>query len=283
MSSQDKTLTKNADTRGKSSDNSRRIELKLTTGTSGGSSSDVEVKPSEKVAGLTEDSASGDEDAAAVSESTSGLPPVVDNLDIPDDPFGDEYTDRRLWIGNLDSRMTEFSILKLTQKFGSIRKMDFVYHKSGPEKGKSKGYCFVSFHTWEAADNARRALDGKFAMSRPMYVKWAQGARELIEPAPQIPTISSLPTSTVQSATSSSLKASLAAASETVSTDAKIRAIEAKLQMMDATKKDFSLGETIRPPPGWTPLTTVHQKDDRSRSGPYRKSQHLSGVRHKRR
>ena len=41
------------------------------------------------------------------TDSSERVPPKVDNLDVPDDPFGDEYTDRRLWIGNLDQRLTE--------------------------------------------------------------------------------------------------------------------------------------------------------------------------------
>ena len=38
----------------------------------------------------------------------SHIPPKVGaDLGVPDNEFGDEYTDRRLWIGNLDIRLTE--------------------------------------------------------------------------------------------------------------------------------------------------------------------------------
>lgn len=46
---------------------------------------------------------------------------------------------------NFSSRCDRFSILKILQKFGSLKKFDFLYHKSGPDQGKSRGYCFASY------------------------------------------------------------------------------------------------------------------------------------------
>lgn len=46
---------------------------------------------------------------------------------------------------NFSSRHDRFSILKILQKFGSLKKFDFLYHKSGPDHGKSRGYCFASY------------------------------------------------------------------------------------------------------------------------------------------
>lgn len=46
---------------------------------------------------------------------------------------------------NFSSRHDRFSILKILQKFGSLKKFDFLYHKSGPDQGKSRGYCFASY------------------------------------------------------------------------------------------------------------------------------------------
>ncbi|CAG5128092.1 unnamed protein product, partial [Candidula unifasciata] len=99
--------------------------------------------------------------------------PHTEEIDVPDDPCEDDDDDRRLWIGNLGTEITEYLILKLVQKFGALRKINFIYHKVGPDKGKPKGYCFVSFHTWEAAEKARKALDGRVVVSRRLFVKWA--------------------------------------------------------------------------------------------------------------
>ena len=42
-----------------------------------------------------------------------------------------------------------YTLLKLVQKFGQLKKFDFLYHKFGPDKGKPRGYCFVTFGTKE--------------------------------------------------------------------------------------------------------------------------------------
>ncbi|GFN92938.1 hypothetical protein PoB_001944400 [Plakobranchus ocellatus] len=227
-------------------------------------------------------------------------------MNIPDDPFGENEDDKRLWIGNLDSNMTEFAILKLVQKFGSIRKMDFIYHKAGPDKGKSKGYCFVSFHEWKTAEKARKTLDGKFLLGRPMYVKWARSSKERDEylkvdvktpcgPIDAAEATASLALASSSSATAKSYdstkvkkKASSPSGAaesnlglssgelERASTSAKIQAIEAKLRLMEQTQKDFGVDATIKAPPGFVPLSTSQGNQSRrghsSRPAPYRRS-----------
>lgn len=80
---------------------------------------------------------------------------------------------RRLWIGNLDERITEFTLLKLLQKYGKIEQFDFLFHKSGPNQGKPRGYCFASFENRTDAVHAVHALDGKLALGKKLAVKWA--------------------------------------------------------------------------------------------------------------
>ncbi|NP_001342508.1 probable RNA-binding protein 18 isoform 4 [Mus musculus] len=53
----------------------------------------------------------------------------------------------RLWIGNLDPKITEYHLLKLLQKFGKVKQFDFLFHKSGALEGQPRGYCFVNFET----------------------------------------------------------------------------------------------------------------------------------------
>ncbi|GFR62610.1 RNA binding motif protein 18 [Elysia marginata] len=240
-------------------------------------------------------------------KSSTHLSEVGGSMQVPDDPFGESDDDKRLWIGNLDSNVTEYAILKLVQKFGSIRKMDFIYHKAGPDKGKSKGYCFVSFHEWKTAEKARKTLDGKFVLYRPMYVKWARSSKERDDflkvsvkpscgPIDAAEATSSLALASSSSLSSSSLSKGAKSQAhsthggdsfiglgggelETASTSAKIQAIEAKLRLMEQTQKDFGVDATIKAPPGYVPLSTSHKKhggygnNSTSRPTPYRRSQ----------
>ncbi|KAL0965823.1 hypothetical protein UPYG_G00286220 [Umbra pygmaea] len=128
----------------------------------------------------------------------------------------------RLWIGNIDPKITEYHLVKLLEKFGKVRQFDFLFHKSGPLEGQPRGYCFVNFHTKEEAERAIHCLNGKLALSKKLVVRWAHAQRfegfrgDKNGPAsldPSCGTELDLPTN--------------------LSTSAKIRAIEAKLQMME--------------------------------------------------
>eukprot|EP00066_Takifugu_rubripes_P013986 XP_011603252.1 PREDICTED: probable RNA-binding protein 18 isoform X2 [Takifugu rubripes] len=79
----------------------------------------------------------------------------------------------RLWIGNIDPRITEFHLVKLLEKFGHVKQFDFLFHKSGPLEGQPRGYCFVNFNTREEAERAIQRLNGKLALSKKLVVRWA--------------------------------------------------------------------------------------------------------------
>ncbi|XP_041754922.1 probable RNA-binding protein 18 isoform X1 [Coregonus clupeaformis] len=130
----------------------------------------------------------------------------------------------RLWIGNIDPKITEYHLVKLLEKFGKVKQFDFLFHKSGPLEGQPRGYCFINFHTKEEAERAIHCLNGKLALSKKLVVRWAHAQVKRFEgfrgdkngPASLEPSCSAeldLPTN--------------------LSTSAKIRAIEAKLQMME--------------------------------------------------
>ena len=38
-----------------------------------------------------------------------------------------------------------YTVLQLFSKFGKISNLDFLFHKSGPLKGKPRGYAFIEF------------------------------------------------------------------------------------------------------------------------------------------
>ncbi|XP_031434052.1 probable RNA-binding protein 18 isoform X3 [Clupea harengus] len=79
----------------------------------------------------------------------------------------------RLWIGNIDPKITEYHLVKLLEKFGKVKQFDFLFHKSGPLEGQPRGYCFVNFHTKEEAERAIQCLNGKLALSKKLVVRWA--------------------------------------------------------------------------------------------------------------
>lgn len=130
----------------------------------------------------------------------------------------------RLWIGNIDPKITEYHLVKLLEKFGKVKQFDFLFHKSGPLEGQPRGYCFVNFTTREEAERAIQHLNGKLALSKKLVVRWAHAQRfESFRNEKSMP--SSLEPSSSGGADSLS--------ANNLSTSAKIRAIEAKLQMME--------------------------------------------------
>ncbi len=41
--------------------------------------------------------------------------------------------------------LPRYTLLQAFSKFGKISKLDYLFHKSGPLKGKPRGYAFVEF------------------------------------------------------------------------------------------------------------------------------------------
>eukprot|EP00033_Pygsuia_biforma_P003188 GCRY01003498.1.p1 GENE.GCRY01003498.1~~GCRY01003498.1.p1 ORF type:complete len:164 (+),score=13.00 GCRY01003498.1:234-725(+) len=77
-----------------------------------------------------------------------------------------------LWVGNMDPKMTEYSVMKLFQPFGEIKSLQFIWHSAGPLKGQPKGYCFVEFATKESATEAMMKLDHRLVFGKPLFVKF---------------------------------------------------------------------------------------------------------------
>uniref|UniRef100_A0A6I8PIT6 Probable RNA-binding protein 18 n=1 Tax=Ornithorhynchus anatinus TaxID=9258 RepID=A0A6I8PIT6_ORNAN len=128
----------------------------------------------------------------------------------------------RLWIGNLDPKITEYHLLKLLQKFGKVKQFDFLFHKSGALEGQPRGYCFVNFETKQEAEQAIQCLNGKLALSKKLVVRWAHAQIKRYDhnKNDKILPISLEPSSSTEPTQSN------------LSVSAKIKAIEAKLKMM---------------------------------------------------
>lgn len=162
---------------------------------------------------------------------------MTDPLPVP--PDSSPESDYRLWIGNLDSRLTEFSILKILQKFGSLKKFDFLYHKSGPDQGKSRGYCFASYDNKASAEHAMAKMNGKLALSKRLIVKWANKDVSIEQEKPKM-----------------TINAGNRAEEEDISPQSQIQAIEAKLQKM----QDRNPSLDLKPVPGSSQLSVVQRE-----------------------
>lgn len=164
----------------------------------------------------------------------------------------------RLWIGNIDPKITEYHLVKLLEKFGKVKQFDFLFHKSGPLEGQPRGYCFVNFNTREEAERAIQRLNGKLALSKKLVVRWAHAQRfESFRNEKTMP-------SSLEPSSSGGAGDSVTA--NHLSTSAKIRAIEAKLQMMEENPDSDFGGPSHyvynKPPERkrWEPYTKSHNQ-----------------------
>ncbi|WCJ36705.1 RNA-binding protein 15 [Euphorbia peplus] len=101
------------------------------------------------------------------------------------DPSGfiDEKAESRLYIGNLDLRITEATLIKMFSPYGKIVSEDFLWHTRGPKRGEPRGFAFVQFSTKEEAKLAKEKMHGRLACGRPLVVRLA--SEKLLEEAAQ--------------------------------------------------------------------------------------------------
>ncbi|KAK9063187.1 hypothetical protein SSX86_017057 [Deinandra increscens subsp. villosa] len=85
----------------------------------------------------------------------------------------DDKSESRLYVGNLDLRITEAARIKMFSPFGNIVFEDFLWHTCGPKRGEPRGYAFVQFSTKEEAKLAKEKMHGKLACGRPLVVRFA--------------------------------------------------------------------------------------------------------------
>ncbi|KAL0452470.1 UNVERIFIED_CONTAM: putative RNA-binding protein 18 [Sesamum latifolium] len=87
--------------------------------------------------------------------------------------ISDEKLESRLYIGNLDLRITEAALIKMFSPFGKIISEDFLWHTRGPKRGEPRGYAFVQFSSKEEAIRAKEKMHGRMACGRPLVVRLA--------------------------------------------------------------------------------------------------------------
>uniref|UniRef100_A0A0A0KJM9 Probable RNA-binding protein 18 n=1 Tax=Cucumis sativus TaxID=3659 RepID=A0A0A0KJM9_CUCSA len=87
--------------------------------------------------------------------------------------FVDEKCESKLYIGNLDLRITEAALIKLFSPFGKIISEDFLWHTRGPKRGEPRGFAFIEYSSKEEAKLAKEKMHGKLACGRPLVVRLA--------------------------------------------------------------------------------------------------------------
>ena len=77
----------------------------------------------------------------------------------------------KLWVGNLDSKLTEYQLLKILEKFGEVSSFDFLYTITETGKRHPRGYAFVTYTSAASAGAATKALNGVKVMSKEVVVR----------------------------------------------------------------------------------------------------------------
>ena len=75
-----------------------------------------------------------------------------------------------LFIGNLDINVDENVLYNAFSNFGTLVQPAKVQRD---DAGSSKGFGFVSFDSFEAADQAIESMDGQFLMNKAVNVQYA--------------------------------------------------------------------------------------------------------------
>eukprot|EP01111_Echinosteliopsis_oligospora_P007372 TRINITY_DN2228_c2_g2_i1.p1 TRINITY_DN2228_c2_g2~~TRINITY_DN2228_c2_g2_i1.p1 ORF type:complete len:214 (-),score=83.64 TRINITY_DN2228_c2_g2_i1:30-671(-) len=172
----------------------------------------------------------------------------------------------RLYVGNLDPRVTEYGILTLFKPFGEIVREDFAWHMFGERKGSPKGFCFIEYSKKEEAEAALKEMNGKILLDRPMRVYFAKEHRELTEPTAQ--------SSSTSTSTSSLYSAPVPTPAETerrkADIAAKIHQIKSKLRVMkQQSSSDDNPSSSSSSSTTTTSSSSTHRHKSHFRYQPY--------------
>ncbi|KAA1477044.1 hypothetical protein DENSPDRAFT_785933 [Dentipellis sp. KUC8613] len=107
--------------------------------------------------------------------STTGPPIASTSTSAPASQSRQVLKDR-LYVGNLHPSVDEYTLIQLFSKFGKLSHLDFLFHKSGPLKGKPRGYAFVEFVEAADAERALSVAHNKLLRGRRLVVTHAHQA-----------------------------------------------------------------------------------------------------------
>ncbi|GJJ13004.1 hypothetical protein Clacol_007253 [Clathrus columnatus] len=166
----------------------------------------------------------------------------------PSMPAQPQILKDRLYVGNLHPTVDEYVLAQLFSKYGKISKMDFLFHKSGPQKGKPRGYAFIEFSIQDSAINALAALNDKLLRGRRMVVTFAHQAPQTDMSYPL-----KRSTDTSKPTTLSLLKGQ----GKPAATKDRIAALEAKLRQMEEQSSQIQVQVHAQPPSVSSDSTSV--------------------------
>ncbi|RPD65368.1 RNA-binding domain-containing protein [Lentinus tigrinus ALCF2SS1-7] len=148
----------------------------------------------------------------------------------------------RLYVGNLHPSVDEYTLLQVFSKFGKISKLDYLFHKSGPLRGKPRGYAFVEYGSKDDAERALTHAHDKLLRGRKLVVTYAnQAPLDSASGAFGTGSKNRRPMSEVGKPTTLSLLKS-AGTGRANATDAKIARMEAKLRQLEGASTASAVG-----------------------------------------
>ncbi|KAL3678619.1 hypothetical protein R1sor_021575 [Riccia sorocarpa] len=92
--------------------------------------------------------------------------------EVDGDGVNGENRKNKLYIGNLDHRVTEYHVIKMFSPFGTIRCEEYMWHTHGPRRGEPRGFAFVEYCKREDAESAKASMNGRLAFGRPLVVRF---------------------------------------------------------------------------------------------------------------
>jgi len=134
----------------------------------------------------------------------------------------------KLWVGNLPTKLTEYQLLKILDKFGTVSQYDFLYHISDTGRRTPRGYAFVTYSSLSSAEKAMDSLNKTTVLGRELLVRMANPKTD--------------PCGSVRKVIPAALKAGSKHIMSESEKARKIKALEDKLKRMEnSTKSEFKI------------------------------------------
>ncbi|PPQ67689.1 hypothetical protein CVT26_007416 [Gymnopilus dilepis] len=108
--------------------------------------------------------------------STDNNDAVPESSKAPVDHPSRQVLRDRLYVGNLHPTVDEYTLLQVFSKFGKVTKLDYLFHKTGPLKGKPRGYAFIEYGNPDDALKALTVAHEKPLRGRKLVVTFAHQA-----------------------------------------------------------------------------------------------------------
>ncbi|KAI8919524.1 hypothetical protein BC831DRAFT_431027 [Entophlyctis helioformis] len=157
------------------------------------------------------------------------------------DHAGPPAPSTRLYVGNYGPKVTELVLIKLFQRFGRLKRIDYLWNHEGPRQGEPRGYCFLEMETVEDAGKAIAGLHGRVIEGRSLVVSYStmrSGADDGLTPWQRREAREAA--AEAMASVNKKLQANKSSAHS--STESKIRALERKLEQMKQSASTATSG-----------------------------------------